>query len=94
MPETREQMLSTVLIVMVMLRCWARAAENHPARVPDRSPNGARLRRKRLAQQPRTTGGTATHRMTKLSAAVVIGLILAATPAWVSAADEKRSTQP
>jgi hypothetical protein len=73
MPEPREQMLSTVLIVM--LRCWARAAENHPARVPDRSPNGARLRRKRLAQQPRTTGGTATHRMSKLSAAVVIGLI-------------------
>ena len=32
------------------------------------------------------------HRMSKLSAAVVIGLALAATPAWVSAADEKKST--
>jgi hyperosmotically inducible protein len=32
------------------------------------------------------------HRMSILSATVVIGLALAATPAWVSAADEKKST--
>jgi hyperosmotically inducible protein len=32
------------------------------------------------------------HRMSTLSATVVIGLALAATPAWVSAADEKKST--
>ena len=32
------------------------------------------------------------HRMTKLSASVVVGLALAASPAWVSAADEKKST--
>lgn len=32
------------------------------------------------------------HRMSKLSATVVIGLALAATPAWVGAADEKKST--
>jgi hypothetical protein len=69
--RAREQMLSTALIVMPMLRCGARAAGNHPAHVPDLSPNRARL-----------------------SAAVVIGLALAATHAWVSAADEKRSTQP
>ena len=33
------------------------------------------------------------HRMTKLSASVVVGLALAASPAWVSAADEKKSTE-
>jgi len=32
------------------------------------------------------------HRMTKLSASVVVGLALAASPAWVNAADEKKST--
>jgi hyperosmotically inducible protein len=32
------------------------------------------------------------HRMSILSATVVIGLALAATPAWVSAAEEKKST--
>lgn len=32
------------------------------------------------------------HRMSTLSATVVIGLALAATPAWVGAADEKKST--
>lgn len=32
------------------------------------------------------------HRMSTLSATVMIGLALAATPAWVSAADEKKST--
>jgi hypothetical protein len=42
----------------------------------------------------RTTENTATYRMSSLSAGVVIGLALAAAPAWVSAADEKRSTQP
>ncbi|HEU5188927.1 MAG TPA: BON domain-containing protein [Methylomirabilota bacterium] len=31
--------------------------------------------------------------MTKLSASVVVGLALAASPAWVSAADEKKSTE-
>ena len=50
--RAREQMLSMALIVMLMLRCWARAAGNHPARVPDLSSNRARLRRGRLAQQP------------------------------------------
>ena len=33
------------------------------------------------------------HRMTKLSASVVIGLALAASPAWVNAADEKKPTE-
>lgn len=32
------------------------------------------------------------HRMTKLSASVVVGLALAASPAWVNAADEKKAT--
>jgi hyperosmotically inducible protein len=32
------------------------------------------------------------HRMSQLCGAVVIGLTLAATPAWVGAADEKKST--
>jgi len=32
------------------------------------------------------------HRTTKLSAAVMMGLALAAAPAWVSAAEEKKST--
>jgi hyperosmotically inducible protein len=32
------------------------------------------------------------HRMSQLSATVVIGLILVATPSWVGAADEKKST--
>jgi osmotically-inducible protein OsmY len=32
------------------------------------------------------------HRMIKLSASVVVGLALAASPAWVNAADEKKST--
>ena len=32
------------------------------------------------------------HRMTKLSASVVVGFALAASPAWVYAADEKKST--
>ena len=32
------------------------------------------------------------HRATKLSATVMMGLALAAAPAWVNAADEKKST--
>src|SRR4030095_2916772 len=32
------------------------------------------------------------HRMIKLSASAVVGLALAASPAWVNAADEKKST--
>ena len=32
------------------------------------------------------------HRVTKLSATVMMGLALAAAPAWVDAADEKKST--
>ena len=32
------------------------------------------------------------HRATKLSATVMLGLALAAAPAWVNAADEKKST--
>ena len=32
------------------------------------------------------------HRTTRLSAAVIMGLALAAAPTWVSAADEKKAT--